>query len=312
MTENDRGQLMREIASPSCFTDDASAFDTLARRSDNSSDKDLQRAEGSCRIVLGSSERGTRVMDIYQRSPIRVLFPRTAGPQVQEAVLVNTSGGIAGGDRLESSVTAMDNASIAVTTQAAEKVYRAINESARVTTTLKARDAAKLAWLPQETIIFDRARICRRTQIEVSSGAELLALEWLVLGRAAHGEKISAGHIMDSWRVRKDGRLVWADTFRVTDQVFPHLSRKALLSDCAALATLLYFGPDLEERLQFVRDLASSLECQCASTLVGGLMVVRFAAKASCDLRSALRNLLQRFGNQLAPGPFRVPKMWSC
>jgi urease accessory protein len=303
---------MREIASPSCFTDEASALDTLARRSDNSSDKYLQRAEGSCRIVLGSSERGTRVMDVYQRSPIRVLFPRMAAPQVEEAVLVNTSGGIAGGDRLESSVTAMDSASIAVTTQAAEKVYRAINESAHITTTLKARDAAKLAWLPQETIIFNRARICRRTQIEVSSGAELLALEWLVLGRAAHGEKISAGDIMDSWRVRKDGRLVWADGFRATDDVFPHLSRKALLSDCTAVATLLYFGPDLDVRLQLIRDLASSLECHCAATLVGGLMVVRFAAKASCDLRSALRNVLQQFGNQLAPGPFRVPKMWSC
>ncbi len=296
---------MREIASPSCFTDDASAFDTLARRSDNSSDKDLQRAEGSCRIVLGSSERGTRVMDVYQRSPIRVLFPRTAGPQVQEAVLVNTSGGIAGGDRLESNVTAMNSASIIVTTQAAEKVYRAIHESAHMTTTLKVRDAAKLAWLPQETIVFNRARVCRRTQIEVSSGSELLALEWLVLGRAAHGEKISAGDIMDSWRVR-------ADSFRATDEVFSHLSRKALLSDCTALATLLYFGTDLEERLQFIRDLASSLECQCAATLVGGLMVVRFAAKVSCDLRAALRNLLQQFGDQLAPGPFRVPKMWSC
>jgi urease accessory protein len=209
-------------------------------------------------------------------------------------------------------VTAMDSASIAVTTQAAEKVYRAINESAHITTTLKARDAAKLAWLPQETIIFNRARICRRTQIEVSSGAELLALEWLVLGRAAHGEKISAGDIMDSWRVRKDGRLVWADGFRATDDVFPHLSRKALLSDCTAVATLLYFGPDLDVRFQLIRDLASSLECHCAATLVGGLMVVRFAAKASYDLRSALRNLLQQFGNQLAPGPFRVPKMWSC
>jgi urease accessory protein len=303
---------MCDTASLSYFTDDASAFDALARRSDNSSDKDLQRAEGSCRIVLGSSERGTRVMDVYQRSPIRVLFPRTAGTQVQEAVLVNTSGGIAGGDRLESSVTAMDNASIAVTTQAAEKVYRAINESAHITTILRARDAAKLAWLPQETIVFNRARVCRRTQIEVSSGSELLALEWLVLGRAAHGEKISAGDIMDSWRVRKDGRLVWADSFRATDEVFSHLSRKALLSDCTSLATLLYFGPDLKERLQFIRDLASSLECQCAATLVGGLMVVRFAAKVSCDLRSALRNVLQQFGNQIAPGPFRVPKMWSC
>jgi urease accessory protein len=303
---------MREIASPSCFTDDASAFDTLARRSENSSDKDLQRAEGSCRIVLGSSERGTRVMDVCQRSPIRVLFPRTAGPQVQEAVLVNTSGGIAGGDRLESNVTAMNSASIIVTTQAAEKVYRAIHESAHITTTLKARDAAKRAWLPQETIVFNRARVWRRTQIEVSSGAELLALEWLVLGRAAHGERISAGEIKDSWRVVKDGRLIWADSFRAADDVFPHLSRKALLSDCTALATLLYFGPNLDERLQFLRNLASSFECQCAATLVGGLVVVRFAARVSCDLRAALRNVLQQFGNQLGHGPFRVPKMWSC
>jgi len=251
-------------------------------------------------------------MDVYQTSPFRVLFPRTAGTRVEEAVLVNTSGGIAGGDRLESSVTATERASIAVTTQAAEKVYRAISESAQIMTTLKAHDSAKLAWLPQETIVFNRARVCRRTQIEVSSGSELLALEWLVLGRAAHGEKVSAGEIMDSWRVMKDGRLVWADSFRATDDVFPHVCRKALLSDCTALATLLYIGPDLDVRLEFIRDLASSLECQCASTLVAGLMVVRFAAKVSCHLRAALRNVLQEFGNQLAPGPFRVPRMWSC
>jgi urease accessory protein len=305
-------EQMLDAASLSRRRDDTDALDAPARSQDTSSDRDLQRADGSCRIVLGGSRKGTRIMDVYQKSPVRVLFPRTAGSQVEEAVLVNTSGGIAGGDRLESSVTAMDNASIAITTQAAEKVYRAINACAHITTTLRARDAAKLAWLPQETIAFNRARVCRRTHIEVSSGSELLALEWLVLGRAAHGEKISAGDIMDSWRVRKDGRLVWADSFRATDDVFPHLSRKALLSDCTALATLLYFGGGLEERLQFIRDLASSLECQCAATLVGGLMVVRFAAKVSCDLRAALRNLLQQFGNQIAPGPFRVPKMWSC
>ena len=251
-------------------------------------------------------------MDFYQRSPIRVLFPRTAGTQVQEAVLVNTSGGIAGGDRLESSVTAMDNASIAVTTQAAEKVYRAINESAHITTTLRACDAARLAWLPQETIVFNWARVKRETEIELSSGAELLALEWLVLGRAAHGEEVVGGHITDTWRVKKDGRLIWADSFRVTDEIFPHLDRKALLSDCKAVATLLYFGPDLDKQLEFLRDLAPPLGCQCFATSVSGLIVVRFAAKVSSDLRLALRGLLELFGQELGPGPFRVPKMWSC
>jgi len=277
-----------------------------------SSDKDLQRAEGCCRIVLGGSEKGTRIMDLYQKSPLRVLFPKTAGTSAEEAVLVNTSGGVAGGDRLEVSVTVIEEASIAITTQAAEKVYRAIAESAHILTTLKARDTARLAWLPQETIVFNHARVSRETHVEVRSGAEVLALEWLVLGRAAHGEKLSAGSITDRWRIVKDGRLVWADSFRVTDYVVPHLSRKALLSDCSAVATLVYFGSEPGTRLELVRDLAPLLECHCAATLVGGLMIARFAARASYDLKTAMRNLLQQFGNGLAQGPFQVPRMWSC
>ena len=278
----------------------------------NPSDKDLQRAEGSCRIVLSGSESGTRVIDVFQRSPIRVMFPRIGGAAVNEAVLINTAGGIAGGDRLECGVTALADASIAVTSQAAEKVYRALNEPARITTKLKAREAAKLAWLPQETIVFNRARLRRETEIELFSGAELVALEWLVLGRAAHGEEMVGGHITDSWRVKKDGRLIWADSFRATDEMFPHLHRKALLSNCKAVGTLIYFGPDLDTRLEFVRDIVRSLECHCAATSVGGLIIVRFAAKVSSDLRLALRSFLQQFSRQLGPGPFRVPKMWSC
>ena len=251
-------------------------------------------------------------MDVFQQSPMRVLFPGTRGAAVEEAVFVNTAGGIAGGDRLEYSATVLANASIAVTSQAAEKVYRALNEPARIATRLKASEGAKLAWLPQETIVFNQARISRQTEVELTSGGQLLALEWLLLGRAAHGEEMGGGHITDSWRVKKDGRLIWGDTFRATNEIFPHLRRKALLSDCKAIATLLYFGPNLDITLEILRDLPPSLGCPCAATLVSGLMVVRFAATASSDLRLALRTVLQLFGRELGPGPFRVPKVWSC
>src|SRR6201997_1597092 len=176
---------------------------------DRPSDRDLQRADGCGRIVLSSSENGTRIEDVFERSPIRIMFPRTGHRAVGEAVLINTAGGIAGGDRLECSVAALPGASIAVTSQAAEKVYRALHEPARVATRLKAWDSAKLAWLPQETIVFNGARFQRTTEIELFSGAELLALEWLVLGRAAHGEVVVGGSITDSWRGNKDGRLIW-------------------------------------------------------------------------------------------------------
>ena len=200
-----------------------SPFRLPETRAGNPSDKDLQRAEGSCRILLSGSGSGTRVMDVFQRSLVRVMFPRAGGGAVNESVLINTAGGIAGGDRLEYSVTALAGASMVVTSQAAEKVYRALNVPAQISTKLKAHEGAKLAWLPQETIIFNWARLSRNTEINLASGAELLALEWLVLGRAAHGENIVGGHITDSWRVKKDGRLVWADTFRATDEAFPQV-----------------------------------------------------------------------------------------
>ena len=279
---------------------------------DPPSDKELQRADGCGRIVLSGSENGTRIEEVFERSPTRILFPRTGHYRVEEAVIINTGGGVAGGDRLECSVTALPGASIAVTSQAAEKVYRALHDPARVATRLKARESARLAWLPQETIIFNWARLHRTTEIELFSGSELLALEWLVLGRAAHGEIVVGGSVIDGWRVKRDGRLVWADSFRITDETFAHLSRKALLSSCNAIATLIYFGPDLEKRLDLLREIIPSLGCNCAATLLSGLIVVRFAAKGSSDLKLALRSFLEQFGPELGSGPFRVPKMWSC
>ena len=294
------------------LTDDLSFSHTSDASKSAPSDRALQRADGCGRIVLSGSENGTRIEDVFERSPLRIMFPRTQQCRVEEAVIINTGGGVAGGDRLECSVVVLSGASIAVTSQAAEKVYRALYEPARVVTRLKAQESAKLAWLPQETIVFNRARLHRTTEIELFSGAELLAIEWLVMGRAAHGEVVTGGNITDSWRVKKDGRLIWADSFRITDEIIPHLRTKALLSNCNAIATLIYFGIDLHKRLDFLREIIPSLGCTCAATLVSGLIVVRFAAKESSDLKRALRSFLQQFGPELGSGPFRVPKMWSC
>jgi urease accessory protein len=303
---------MFDVASSPNLAGETSYLEPPAGLGRAPSDRDLQRANGSGRVALSGSGAGNQIVDLFQRSPVRIMFPRTSSNGIEEAVFLNTSGGIAGGDRLESAVTALTNASIAVSSQAAEKVYRALNEPACVATKLKACESARLAWLPQETIVFNFGRLSRQTEIELSSGAELLALEWLVLGRAAHGEEMLGGYILDSWRVKKDGRLIWADSFRATNDVFPHLHRKALLSDCSAIGTLIYFGPDPETRLEFLRDIAPSLKCHCAATSVGGLIIVRFAAAMSYELRLALRSFLRQFSQELGPGPFRVPKMWTC
>ena len=240
------------------------------------------------------------------------MFPGIRGACVEEAVVVNTGGGIAGGDRLELAVTVLPDASITVTSQAAERVYRALNEPALVETRLKICRAAKLAWLPQETIVFNGGRMRRNTEIEISAGAEMLALEWLVLGRSAHGEEIVGGEITDGWQVRLDGRLIWADRFRATDDVFPRLQSPALLANFKAIGTLIYFGPDPAVQVQFLRDVAPQLQCHCFATSVSGLVIVRLAACAAAELKGALREILLQFGRARRQDPFRLPKMWSC
>src|SRR5262245_9390568 len=202
-------------------------------------DVDLERAVGAGRVVFAGDESSTKIADIYQKFPITLAFPRIDDRRSKEAVMINCSGGIAGGDRLQIEVIAQDCASVAITTQAAEKVYRALDRPARIVTQLKVHENAKLAWLPQETIVFDKARIKRHTEVDLCSGAEIIALEWLVLGRTKSGEEVRSGYVLDSWRVRLDDRLVWADGFLVSDEVFAHLHREGLLSKWKAIGTLI-------------------------------------------------------------------------
>ncbi|WP_244425520.1 urease accessory protein UreD [Bradyrhizobium sp. STM 3843] len=275
-------------------------------------DVDLERARGAGRVVLTGIGERTRVAEVHQRFPIALMFPEVAGGSAKEVVIVNASGGIAGGDRLDIEVVARGEAAVVVTNQAAEKIYRALDRPARIVTRLTVCETARLAWLPQETIVFNNARIVRQTEIDLHSGAELIALEWLVLGRTARGEDVVAGHVADGWRIRRDGRLIWADGLRLTNEVFGQLRRAALLGEWKAAGTLVYFGPCLDARLSCLREIALSLDCQCAATIVGALIVVRVAATDGAKLKRGLRILLEQFGRELGAGPFGVPRMWSC
>jgi urease accessory protein len=275
-------------------------------------DADLERARAAGRAVFDRARNRTRLADLYEKFPTRIMLPQIAGDAAKEAVVVNAAGGITGGDHFELDIVALPDAHVVMTSQAAEKIYRALNEPARVTTRLKVSEAAKLAWLPQETIVFDKARISRQIEIEFHSESEVMALEWLVLGRTAYGEEVRSGYIRDSWRVRRDGRLIWADSFLASDSTFQHLAKKALLSDRKAIGTLIYFGPGLDQKLETLREIAESQQCDCAVTIVSGLIVIRLAATDYSGLKAALICVLQHFEHELGPGPFRVPKMWSC
>jgi urease accessory protein len=272
-----------------------------------SSDAGMQRALGAARVALD----GTRLADLYQKSPCKVLMPRVDGRDRAEVVFINSSGGIAGGDMLDYAVAVSGPGVTTVTTQASEKVYGAIDRDARLSMSIRAGEGASLEWLPQQTIAFDGARLRRRTRLDLAASARVLALDWLVMGRQARGETMTRGVLRDDWRVSVDGRLVWADALRLTGNLDMLPRRRAALGGNRAFATLVYAAPDAADRLDGARVLIEPCG-EAGVTVVNGVLVARFLAPGGMALAAQVGLFLEGFRAELdgfAPWP---PRLWTC
>ncbi|HWE20607.1 MAG TPA: urease accessory protein UreD [Hyphomicrobiaceae bacterium] len=266
----------------------------------------LPRTEGSVRLGFVRADGRTAVAGLRQSGAARVRFPKPAAGDSPEAVLLNTAGGVTGGDRLDIEVTLAARCSATVTTAAAEKVYRALDGEAQIRVHLEMEEGASLAWLPQPTILFDRARLDRRANVAIAGNATFLAVETLIFGRAAMGEEVCRGACRDSWRVRRDGRLVFADTFLVDGAVSDILDRGATLDGARAAAMLLWAAPGAPARLDEVRALLQDAACAAGASTWNGLLVVRAAALDGRELQTALGPVI----TGLTGKP--VPRVWQC
>jgi urease accessory protein len=267
----------------------------------------LPRTEGSVRLgfVLGADGR-TALAGLHQSGAARVRFPKPEGGDAPEAVLLNTAGGLTGGDRLDVDVAVAARCSATVTSAAAEKIYRALDGEARIQVRLDVGEGASLAWLPQSTIVFDRAKLDRRTDAAISGSASFLAVETLIFGRSAMGEEVRRGACRDSWRVRRDGRLVFADAFQVDGAVADVLDRDATLDGARAVAMLLWAAADAADRLDEVRALLQDAPCRVAASAWNGLLLVRAAARDSGGVRTMLESVI----THLTGRP--LPRVWQC
>ncbi|MEO1746022.1 MAG: urease accessory protein UreD, partial [Pseudomonadota bacterium] len=200
----------------------------------------MQRSKGGGALTVRAANDGqTRIADLYQHANAKIRVPKTHDNALT-AVLINTAGGLTGGDELDWRFEAQTKTKLTVSTQACERVYRALDGQATVRTELAIHDGARLAWLPQETILFDGAALDRSLDVDMASTAELLAMEIIVLGREAMRETVSSVTLKDRWRVRRDNRLVHAEQTRLTDKIIENLSSAAALDGHTVFATLLY------------------------------------------------------------------------
>ena len=260
------------------------------------------RARGAVSFDVVHEDGVTRRGALHESGSLRLRFPSPEGEGLS-AVLLNTAGGVAGGDRFDLAITAGWGTQLTLTTAAAEKVYRAVDSASELSIALKIANGAKLAWLPQETILFDRARLSRRIVVDLAEGASLLLCEITVFGRAAMGETMRQGAFIDSWRVRRGGKLIFSETVRLEGEVGDKLARPAIANGAAAIGTLLIAPADeaLIRRLRQILPLAPS---EVGLSAWNGFAMARFCAQDAARLRADMVAVLSRASH--AP----LPRLW--
>ena len=260
------------------------------------------RAQGSVTFDVHQVEGVTRRRQLHELGSLRVRFP---SPEAEglSAVFVNTAGGIAGGDRFDIDIAVGAGSSLAVTTAAAEKVYRAQGPAAEVNIALKAAAGAHLSWLPQETILFDRARVSRRIDIDLAEGASLLLCEIVVFGRAAMGERMLHGEFVDRWRLRRGGRLVFAETVRLDGDIGAKLTKPAVANGGVAIGTALIVPGD-EALVERIREVSNSFGGEVGISSWNGFAMARFCAQDAALLRADMMAVLGRASASA------LPRMW--
>jgi len=260
------------------------------------------RAQGRVKFDVRLQDGVTRRGDLHESGSLRVRFP---SPEAEglSAVFVNTAGGVAGGDRFDIEIEAGAGARLTLTTAAAEKVYRATGKSAELNIALKAAAGAHLAWLPQETILFDRARIVRRIDIDLAEGASLLLCEIVVFGRAAMGETMRHGEFVDRWRLRRGGKLAFAETVRLDGDIGGKLAKAAIAKGGAAIGTALIVPGD-EGLVERIREVQDSFGGEVGVSAWNGFAMARFCAQDAARLRSDMMAVLVRASGRA------LPRLW--
>jgi urease accessory protein len=238
---------------------------------------------------------------LHVSGSLKALFPRAPAPQ---AILVNTAGGLTGGDRMEIAATAGAGSRLVLTTQSAERVYRAAEGCARVRATLSVAAGAALEWLPQETILFDGGALDRALRADLAPDARLLVAEAVVFGRLAMGERVRRADLRDRIEVWRAGRPLWSDALRLDGAVARRLERPALAGGGAAMASLLYVAPDAAARLGPVRGLLPATGG--ASLPAPDVLALRIVAADGFQLRAHLVPVLERLCRDGLPRSWRL------
>ena len=262
------------------------------------------RAHSEVQAQFTRVGHATRLADCFETGGLRLKLPNAEA--VCEGVLINTAGGMTGGDTARITAAAGAHTRLRITTQSAEKIYRAEEIAASVDVAISLGTKSRFTWMPQETILFDGAALSRTLTVNMTECASAMLFEMTVFGRVARHEQMGLGIFRDRWRVRRGGKLVFAEDTHLDGNMFETLAHKAVGDGARAVATFLLVAPDAEARLNHARELLRNAGSYCGASAWNRMLVARFSVRDPHDLRQDAAQFISRLMRT------KPPRVWAC
>ena len=257
------------------------------------------RTTGGLRARYIFADGATRIDELAEYGGYRLRFPTTHARHI-ESSQINSGGGVVGGDSLGIALDVGADADAVHSSATAERIYRSMGPPARIDVALKLEGAARLDWLPQETILYSGARLHRRFDVDISPDARLLMVEMVVFGRVAHGEVPGSGELRDQWHVRRSGRLVFAEAVRLDGHVADIMARPAVAAGARSTGLVVAVSPDAEDRLAALRSALADARSDCGASAWNGLLTARFLGTPE-DVRHDIIRAVEMLAGRAMP-----------
>lgn len=269
----------------------------------------MQRARGHGELFVKRLGAHNRLERLYQEGCARLRMPKHNKSDPIEAVMINTSGGLTDNDHLSWKFAVEDQAQLTITSQACERIYKASRPlPALIDVDIKVGKRGSVAWLPQETILFDQAQLKRTINVGLSEGSEFLMVEPLMFGRPAMDEVVSSATLFDSWRIYQEGLLIHAENQKIEGDVNQILKRNTVTSGDLATAFILYIGPQAEAKFETIKT-SENVNIGASIWQITGQnthkLIIRMSAPTSYELRKSLIPIINALHGQNA-----LPKVW--
>ncbi|OAI14289.1 urease accessory protein UreD [Methylomonas koyamae] len=259
-------------------------------------------------LTLEFAPRGdkTALVRRQHRGPLTVQRPFYPEGEVCHVYLLHPPGGVVAGDRLTINANAETAAQALITTPAAGKFYRSGGGEAQQTVNLMIADGASLEWLPQETIVYDGARLSANMRVDLAEQSRFIGWEITALGRPAAGEGFSDGHAELNWRIQRGGRLFYLERQHLDAQAFQ--ARWGLAGNSACGTMFVY--PATSLHLEAVQELIGD-EPNRGVTLIEGLLICRALDERADVLKGYFEKVWGLVRRDVVGKEVCLPRIWA-